>query len=93
MSYCKNCGNEVHQQSIMCPHCGVRSSEDAGGFGWGLLGCCVPFVGLILFLMWYDTKPKSAKAAGIGALIRVIFSIVMGILFYFTFVLAIGASV
>ena len=22
---------------------------DNGGFGWGLLGCCIPLVGLILF--------------------------------------------
>ena len=28
-------------------------------------------VGLILFLVWRDNKPKNAKAAGIGALISV----------------------
>ena len=42
---------------------------DKGGFLWGLLGCCIPIVGLILFLVWKDTKPKTAKAAGIGALV------------------------
>ena len=31
------------------------SVEDNGGFGWGLLGCCIPLVGLILFLVWKDT--------------------------------------
>ena len=24
---------------------------DNGGFGWGLLGCCIPIVGLVLFLL------------------------------------------
>ncbi len=44
---------------------------DNGGFWWGLLGCCIPIVGLVLFLVWKDTKPKTAKAAGIGALVWV----------------------
>ena len=53
---------------------------DNGGFGWGLLGCCIPLVGLILFLVWKDTKPKTAKAAGIGALVSVGISVVFYIL-------------
>ena len=44
--------------------------------GWGLLGCCIPLVGLILFLVWKDTKPNTAKAAGIGALVSVGISVV-----------------
>lgn len=44
---------------------------DNGGFGWGLLGCCIPIVGLILFLVWKGEKPKTAKTAGIGALVGV----------------------
>lgn len=51
---------------------------DNGGFGWGLLGCCIPLVGLILFLVWKDNKPKTAKAAGIGAIVGV----VLGVLYY-----------
>lgn len=43
-----------------------------------MLGCCIPLVGLILFLVWKDTKPKTSKAAGIGALVGVI----CGIAFY-----------
>lgn len=55
-------------------------TEDKGGFLWGLLGCCIPIVGLILFLVWKDSKPKTAKAAGIGALVCVIAYVVMYIL-------------
>ena len=42
------------------------------------LGCCIPVAGLVLFLVWKDTKPKTAKAAGIGALV----SVILGILYY-----------
>jgi len=77
MAYCKNCGAEISDQATVCPKCGVptktRSAavDDNGGFGWGLLGFCLPIVGLILYLVWMNTKPNTAKAAGIGALISV----------------------
>ena len=58
----------------------ANNQVDKGGFLWGLLGCCIPIVGLVLFLVWKDTKPKTAKAAGIGALISVILIVVWYIL-------------
>ncbi len=74
--YCKNCAKEIDDKAAICPHCGVSQVTDPqvvdnGGIGWGLLGCCIPIVGLILFLVWKDTKPKTAKTAGIGALVSV----------------------
>lgn len=81
MAFCKNCGRQIDDNAVICPACGVAQSNasapvDNGGFGWGLLGCCIPLVGLILFLVWKDTKPNTAKAAGIGALISVGISVV-----------------
>lgn len=67
----------------------VQNANDNGGFLWGLLGCCIPIVGLILFLVWKDSKPKTAKAAGIGALVCVIVYVVFYILMA---VLGIGAG-
>ena len=79
MAFCKNCGKEIDDNAVVCPRCGVIQKEelvqntvDNGGFLWGLLGCCIPIVGLILFLVWRDTKPKTSRAAGIGALVGVI---------------------
>ena len=79
MAFCKNCGKEIDDNAVVCPHCGVIQKEelvqntvDNGGFLWGLLGCCIPIVGLILFLVWRDTKPKTSRAAGIGALVGAI---------------------
>ncbi|MDE6566811.1 MAG: hypothetical protein K2K70_03635 [Lachnospiraceae bacterium] len=54
--------------------------EDSGSLLWGLLGCCIPIVGLILFIVWKDTKPKTAKVAGIGALISVVAAVVFYII-------------
>ena len=84
MAYCKNCGTQIDDAAVICPHCGVAqdkmtvaSSDDTGSFGWGVLGFCIPLVGLILFLVWKDTKPKNAKIAGKGALIAVIIEVVL----------------
>lgn len=66
----------------------MENNNDNGGFLWGLLGCCIPIVGLILFLVWKDQKPKTAKAAGIGALVSVILSVV----FYIIYFVILGAA-
>lgn len=83
----------VEPTPIVEPTPGVTPTQppvvDNGGFGWGLLGCCVPIVGLILFLVWKDTKPKTSKAAGIGALVSVIASVVFYIV-YFVLILSFG---
>ncbi len=91
MKYCKKCGKEIEDEAVVCPHCGIQqetaanpSVVDSGSFGWAVLGCCIPLVGLILFLVWNGQKPKSAKMAGIGALVSVIccvlFYVLMGAL-------------
>lgn len=81
MAYCRHCGAQIDDYAVTCPECGASQNggrndapqvTDNGGFLWGLLGCCVPLAGLILFLVWKDTKPRTAKAAGIGALVCVI---------------------
>ncbi|GEM_PF-2094901 len=53
-----------------------------GNKGWGVLGFCIPLVGLILFLVWNKDRPKDAKYAGIGAIIGVIFYVVAYVLFF-----------
>ena len=88
MAYCKNCGSQINDFAANCPECGASQQQansgrqttnyaanDTGGFGWGLLGFCVPLAGLILYLVWMNERPRTAKAAGMGALISVIFSV------------------
>lgn len=101
-SFCPNCGtnqtadNSANQSVNPNPqninpnpqnNYNQPTVVDNGGFGWGLLGCCIPIVGLILFLVWKDTKPKTAKAAGIGALISVIVAVI-----YYIIVAIIGVG-
>ena len=72
--YCKNCGKEIDDDADVCIYCGRKQNSnqnDNGGIGWGLLGFCIPIVGLVLYLVWKDEKPKTAKSAGLGALISV----------------------
>ena len=85
MAFCKQCGQQIDDNAVVCPNCGAAQQEnpqvtpavvDNGGFGWGLLGFLIPIVGLILFLVWKDTKPLSAQQAGKGALIGFIIGIV-----------------
>lgn len=97
MAFCKNCGKEIDDNAVVCVNCGSSQQQipqvvDNGGFGWGLLGCCIPIVGLVLFLVWRDTKPKTSKAAGIGALVSVVGSIVFYII-YFVIIALIGVGV
>ena len=95
MAFCRNCGQQIDDRAAFCPHCGVAQENkpqvvDNGGFGWGVLGCCIPIVGLVLFLVWKDTKPKTAKAGGIGALV----SVGIGILYYILmFAVGIGMGI
>ena len=97
MAYCRNCGKEIQPQASICPFCGVPQKKatptavDDGGFLWGLLGFCVPIAGLILFLIWKDERPNTAKAAGMGALISVILTVVSYIVM-FVIMGALGAS-
>lgn len=59
--YCKNCGKEIDDNANVCTYCGTAQGQggmvpsannDSGSFGWSVLGCCIPIVGLILFLVW-----------------------------------------
>ena len=85
MAFCKKCGAEINEQDSECPRCGAAQTPQAadnGGFLWGL-------VGLILFLVWKDTKPRTGKAAGMGALV----SVICGVVFYvLMFIIGIGAA-
>ncbi len=94
--FCINCGKEIDDNSKFCPECGVDTQtgqpnyqrpprpmdpEDSGSVGWAILGFFVPVVGLILYLVWMQTKPKSGKMAGLGALVNVITGVVFVIVY------------
>ena len=104
MKFCTKCGRELEGNQKFCTQCGqpvdgnavaastTSSANDDGGLGWGLLGFCVPVAGLILYLVWMNDRPNSAKAAGKGALISVILGIVASIVYVIAIIALIGSG-
>ena len=92
--YCKICGRPVDDTSSYCNNCGARIdnkpnadvSEDNSNLGFAILGFFIPIVGLILFLIYEEKKPKRAKSAGKGALIGFITEIVLAIILVILYV-------
>ena len=86
--YCMHCGKKIDENLLICPHCGTAQNQvtkkDYGGIGWGILGYFVPMAGIILFFIWKNEKPKTAKVLGIGALISTIIFISLFIFAYIT---------
>ncbi len=91
--FCKHCGSQLPENTVVCPSCGTvaevpaaypyaqQRPYDTGSFWWAVLGFFIPLVGLILFLVWRNDKPLSAKRAGIGALVGVIVNVVFSTIF------------
>ena len=92
--FCKNCGKEIDNNAYICPNCGVKvhdeeaerreqnAQADSGSkVGWGILSFFIPLVGLILFIVWRNDRPQTAKVCGICALVSFGLSILSSILF------------
>lgn len=100
--YCKKCGKELNDGDRFCSFCGfdneskvevnttyAASNYDTGSFGWAVLGFFIPICGLILYLVWKDEKPLSAKMAGKGALV----SVIINVIFWIIYIICIAAGV
>ena len=82
--FCKNCGSQIDDKAVACPHCGVATDNfymnrsiapaynDAPSGGFAVLCFFFPVVGLILYLVWHDTMPMRARSCGKGAIVGVI---------------------
>jgi len=46
-------------------------SVDTGNGGWALLGFCIPIVGIVLYLVWKNEKPNTARVCLNGALVSI----------------------
>ena len=105
---CKHCGKEIGY-SRFCPYCGAENpaelitahpyekKKEEKTFGWGILGFFFPIVGLILFILWREDKPKASESAGLGALISFITggggAIIAGIVWFVLFGTVFGIAV
>lgn len=87
-SFCVKCGTQKEYPNGRCEKCGYqpplepqRVSSDVGGIGWGLLGFFIPLVGIILYLVWKEEKPKTSKDLQIGAIVGMLIGGI-GFIFY-----------
>lgn len=81
---CPHCGELIAEQAEICPKCGVRvkSIEDKPSIPVNLITfCCIPILGIIMFFVWKDDKPKAAKWALIWAIISIVFWFIVSFLF------------
>ena len=84
--YCSHCGKPIPEGADYCLNCGCAvngsapSKDDSSSFGFALLGFLFPLIGLILYFVYEDKRPKRAKSVGKGALAGVITGIVVSIL-------------
>ncbi len=56
-------------------------SQDSGSFGWAVLGFFIPIVGLILWLVWRDTRPRDARMSRNGFIAGLIVGVVVSIIY------------
>lgn len=70
--FCSQCGQGVMDEAVICPHCGcsiAKYEPDEPHGGLSLLSFLISPVGLILFCVYANSKPNSAKHYGLWALI------------------------
>lgn len=54
---------------------------DKGSFGWAVLGFFVPLAGLILWLVWKDTRPLDSRKSRNGFIAGMVVSIVVSVIY------------
>ncbi|VEU82091.1 zinc ribbon domain-containing protein [Acholeplasma hippikon] len=96
MNYCPHCGEKVNPDQTVCLNCGkfldsantspTKVAEDNGGGGWTLLGFFMPLIGVILYVIWINERPNTAKS-----LIKGVFTslIVAGVIFVLWIIIAV----
>ena len=97
MAYCPNCGTMVRDDQDVCLSCGksLKSGslkravqEETSTALYAVLGFFIPIVGLILYLIWKDERPRASASAGKGALI----GFIVGIISYILFIILLSMS-
>lgn len=77
--YCKFCGKYIGQQ-YYCNHC-FNYINDNNNILWRLIGFLFPLLGLILFVLWKENKPKTSLNILIWSIISFIALILFSIFY------------
>lgn len=97
MAYCRKCGKVIDDEAVICPLCGVEQRivkvvDDDGSILWAVIGFIIPPLGIFLWIVWHDTKPKSSKMAGMGALTSILVAVALVVLIPLVLVIVGAAS-
>ena len=85
-NYCQSCGTKTNEKQELCVNCGVglhsaiSSPNDKPSVLLNLAVCCFPLVGIILYFVWKNEKPKSAKSVCLWAIIGTALGVVLYII-------------
>ena len=81
--FCYSCGEQLPALVLAERKVPVK---DTGSFWWFVLGFVIPVAGLVLWLVWKEERPETAKMNGLGALTALILTI-LGYAFLFILVI------
>lgn len=102
--YCTKCGNELPQNSPVCPHCHAETEfapktvEETHKFAllWEIFGFFLPLIGGICYLVWNKTRPARAHSCAVGAMFGGLFfgflAAILFLVFAIFFVICAGMS-
>ncbi|TVP86854.1 MAG: hypothetical protein EA375_00185 [Acholeplasmataceae bacterium] len=79
MPECERCGADMDYGQTVCYQCGyhihsrqeffrTQDPDDPGGWPWLVAGLIIPPLGILLFIIWFQRHPVTARACGNGAL-------------------------
>lgn len=90
---CPHCGKEISENANFCRYCGGRTGHTLGeggqyyvekplgclGGGGIVLGNLMSgfILGVVLYIVWKEIKPRTAKTIGIITLVEFAFSLVV----------------
>lgn len=91
--YCKNCGNHLADEAIVCPDCGVATDnfykhrgqnqnqvDEPSGL-LNLIAFFFPLFGILMYAIYENTQPRRAKSVIRSALFGFLFAILLTVLY------------
>ena len=100
--YCENCGREIDDRAVVCPHCGISTGRrdkrlESQGNALAIVGFVFSFlialVGLICSILGYKRAKNEGAPYGGLALAGIIISAVSMGLVVLIYIIAIAAAV
>lgn len=73
--FCSKCGQKIDENTKICRCCGnwIEHTDikdnDQSSIGFAVVGFLAPLIGLIMFIIYHDTRPLRAKSVIKGVVI------------------------